>query len=194
MREYKILFVGSMGAGKTTAIAAISEIPPASTDVLNSDRAGFDKSHTTVAMDYGEITLDGGDKLRLYGTPGQARFDFMWTIVGAGALGVILLIDHGRPDPVADLKDYAKRFAPMIRRACGVVAVGRLPEHEASAAVADYHQALAELELAIPVFSVDVRRRADVLLLLEALLGQIEASLLSTEPAEDTLAAHGSHR
>lgn len=190
MREYKILFVGSMGAGKTTAITAISEIPPASTDVLNSDRAGFDKSHTTVAMDYGEITLEGGDKLRLYGTPGQARFDFMWNIVGAGALGVIVLIDHGRPDPYADLKDYATRFAPMIHGSCGVVAVGRLPEHEAGEAIGIYQQALCALDLAIPVFSVDVRRREDVLLLLDALLGQIEANLLHAEPAAAELHAH----
>ena len=75
-REYKLVFAGSMGAGKTTAIGAISEIPPVRTDVANSDLATFAKATTTAAMDYGEVTLDGGDKLRLYGTPGQARFDF----------------------------------------------------------------------------------------------------------------------
>jgi uncharacterized protein len=186
MREYKILFVGTMGAGKTTAITAISEIPPTSTEALNSDRATFDKSHTTVAMDYGEITLDGGDKLRLYGTPGQARFDFMWNILGAGALGVILLIDHGRGDPLADLRDYATRFAPMIQGSCGVVAVGRLPDHQAPEAIAACQQELAALGLAIPVFSVDVRQRTDVLLLLEALLGQIEAAVLTAEAAAAT--------
>lgn len=186
MREYKVLFVGSMGAGKTTAIAAISEIAPTSTEAVNSDRATFDKSHTTVSMDYGEITLEGGDKLRLYGTPGQARFDFMWNILGVGALGVILLIDHNRGDPLADLRDYATRFAPMIHGSCGVVAVGRLPDHLAPEAIAAYQQELATLGLSIPVFSVDVRERADVLLLLEALLGQIEASVLAAEAETET--------
>src|SRR5262249_54374958 len=94
--EHKILFTGSMGAGKTAAIGAVSEIEPVTTDVLNSMRDGVSKATTTVGLDYGEITLDGGEKLRLYGTPGQERFSAMWDILSAGALGVVILIDHSR--------------------------------------------------------------------------------------------------
>ena len=69
MTEHKILFTGTMGAGKTTAIAAVSEIPPMRTDVRNTDDS-VSKATTTVGLDYGELTLDNGEKLRLYGTPG----------------------------------------------------------------------------------------------------------------------------
>src|SRR5690606_37353134 len=114
-REYKLIFAGSMGAGKTTAIAAISEISPVRTDVENTDRASHQKATTTAAMDYGEVTLAGGDKLRLYGTPGQTRFDFMWKILGKGALGVIILVDNSRPDPLADLREYLQAFHEIAR-------------------------------------------------------------------------------
>lgn len=175
MREYKILFAGTMGAGKTTAIGAISEIPPASTEAINSDRVSFDKATTTVAMDYGEITLEGGDKLRLYGTPGQARFDFMWQILGAGALGVILLVDGSRPDPSADLHEYATRFADLIRRSAGVVGLGRV-DPDQTEVLESLQLTLEALDLPLPVFCCDVRDRDSVLLLLEALLSQIEAA------------------
>ena len=72
-REYVVLAAGPMGAGKTTAIAALSEIPVVSTDAVNTDLARNAKATTTVALDYGEITLGDGDKVRLYGVPGQER-------------------------------------------------------------------------------------------------------------------------
>ena len=92
-REIKIVFAGPMGAGKTTAIRSISDTPPVSTEVDNTDRAAYDKESTTVALDYGQLLLDDGTAVRLYGTPGQERFSFMWEILCSGAIGVILLID-----------------------------------------------------------------------------------------------------
>jgi len=74
MKEHKIIFTGTMGAGKTTAIAAVSEIPPIVTDVTNNDKS-VDKAVTTVGFDYGLLTLENGDRIRLYGTPGQERSD-----------------------------------------------------------------------------------------------------------------------
>ncbi|RYF27787.1 MAG: GTP-binding protein, partial [Comamonadaceae bacterium] len=68
MKEYKILFSGTAGAGKTTAISAISETQVVSTDVANTD-AALKKATTTVGLDYGSITLDSGDRVRLFGTP-----------------------------------------------------------------------------------------------------------------------------
>jgi hypothetical protein len=99
VQEYKLIFTGTMGAGKTTAITSISEIPPVSTDVQRSEAGDDAKLTTTAALDYGEVTLPRGDMLRLYGTPGQARFDFMWRILSEGALGVVVLVDNRRPDP-----------------------------------------------------------------------------------------------
>ena len=172
-REYKLVFAGTMGAGKTTAIAAISEIPPVKTDVANTDMATFAKATTTAAMDYGEVTLAGGDKLRLYGTPGQARFDFMWKILADGALGVILLVDNSRPDPIADLRTYLDAFRDTVAGSRAVVGIGRTDTHPLPALDA-YHEAAAACGLTVPMLSVDVRQRDDVLLLLNVLFTQIE--------------------
>ena len=128
MNEYKILITGTMGAGKTTAIAAISEVPPIMTDVQNNDTSNS-KLTTTVGLDYGELSLDGGDKLRIYGTPGQERFAFMWKVLAKGALGLIVLVDNSRPDPLADLGAYLNSFAELIARAGCVIAVGRTESH-----------------------------------------------------------------
>ena len=128
MLEHKILFSGTTGAGKTTAIGQVSEIPPMSTDVRNTD-SGLSKEMTTVGMDYGEVTLEGGDKLRLYGTPGQKRFDFMWRILSKGALGLVILIDNRQPDPLADLDMYVDGFKKLIADTACVVAVGRMETH-----------------------------------------------------------------
>jgi signal recognition particle receptor subunit beta len=173
--EYKLVFTGTMGVGKTTAIAAISEIEPVRTEVQNTDLAANDKATTTIAMDYGEVTLAGGEKLRLYGTPGQVRFEFMWKILAKGAMGVVFLVDHSRSDPVADLRTYLSAFASAVHDSSAVVGVGRTETNPAIPMHA-YHQLLAELGLSIPVFSVDVRRREDVLLLLDVLFHQIEAA------------------
>jgi len=174
-REYKLLFTGSMGAGKTTAIAAVSAIEPCSTDVLNNDLAVHAKATTTAAMDYGEVVLDSGDRLRLYGTPGQARFDFMWKILSQGALGVVILIDNSRPDPLADLREYATAFSALLERMHAVIGIGRTETH-ATPGIDDFHAVLQELGHVAPILSVDVRRRDDVLMLLDILFHQIEAS------------------
>jgi len=171
----KLVFAGSMGAGKTTAIRAISEIEPISTEVGNSDRSEFDKDETTVAMDYGELTLLSGEKLGLYGTPGQLRFDFMWQIVATGALGIVVLIDNSRPDPLADLVRYLSVFQSHAQSGAVVVAIGRMDTHPTPNFL-DYSQRLEELQLIIPIMPADVRSRADVIEVLEVLFHQIEAT------------------
>jgi uncharacterized protein len=178
-REYKIIFVGSMGSGKTTAIRNISDAAPVSTDVDNSARGEFDKATTTVAMDYGEVALPDGDTLRLYGTPGQARFDFMWKILGRGALGFVFLVDNSRPDPCGDLKSYLDAFAELLPEAVTVIGIGRTETHP-EPPLESYYALLAARQLNVPVFAVDVRKREDVLLMLDTLFHQIEA----TRPAE----------
>jgi len=73
MSQYKIIFTGPVGAGKTTAIASISDVEPFSTDKLSTDMTAKRKAKTTVAMDYGYMKLDSGETIHLYGTPGQER-------------------------------------------------------------------------------------------------------------------------
>jgi signal recognition particle receptor subunit beta len=174
-REYKIIFVGSMGSGKTTAIRNISDVAPVSTEANNSARAEFDKATTTVAMDYGEVALPDGDVLRLYGTPGQARFDFMWKILGRGALGFVFLVDNSRPDPCQDLQDYLDAFDDLLREGVAVIGIGRTETHP-EPPLQSYFEVLGARQLHVPAFAVDVRKREDVLLLLDTLFHQIEAT------------------
>ena len=172
MAEHKILFSGTTGAGKTTAIGQVSEIPPMSTDVRNND-SGLSKEMTTVGMDYGEVTLEGGDKLRLYGTPGQKRFDFMWKILSKGALGLIILIDNRQPDPLADLDMYVDGFKQLINDTACVVAVGRTETHT-NPDLEQFSNHLAARGILCPVLAADVRDAAQVTQLLELLLLQLE--------------------
>lgn len=171
--EYKILFTGVTGAGKTTAIGAVSEISPLSTDVRNTD-SGVSKAMTTVGLDYGELTLDNGEKLRLYGTPGQQRFDFMWTILARGALGLIVLIDNSQPDPLADLDTYLRGFAQLIEDTACVIAVGRTETHP-EPDMEQFASRMSERGVLCPVLACDVRDPVQVTQLLELLLLQLEA-------------------
>lgn len=180
-REYKLLFTGSMGAGKTTAIAAISQIVPVRTDVANTDVGTFDKAAAT--LDCGEVMLEGGERLRLYGTPGQARFDSTWKILGRGALGVVVLVDNSRPDPLDDLRTCLGAFADVARGARAVVGIGRTESHP-SPDIAQFHAVAESLGLQVPILSVDVRRREDVLLLLDILFHQVEAQSPAFEDIE----------
>jgi signal recognition particle receptor subunit beta len=173
MQEIKLLFAGPMGAGKTTAIAAISDAPPVSTEVGNLDQAQCAKASTTVGLDFGQTRLPGGEYLRLFGLPGQARFDFMWEALAEGALGVVLLLDNSRPEPLADLALFVERLSRLAERWAMVVGIGRMSD--GSARITDFHAWLHARGLRLPVFAVDVRRREDVVVLLEALVRQIEA-------------------
>ena len=87
--EHKLIFAGPIGAGKTTAIAAISDIEPITTDEVASDMASGRKGHghTTVAMDYGLIDLGDDSRVHLFGTPGQERFALIWDILTQGGPG-----------------------------------------------------------------------------------------------------------
>jgi signal recognition particle receptor subunit beta len=170
--NHKIVFTGVAGAGKTTAIAAVSEIPPMNTDVVNTDD-NLGKATTTVGLDYGELTLEGGDKLRLYGTPGQSRFDFMWQILAQGALGLIILIDNRRADPMADLDTYLTGFANLIETTACVVSVGRL-ETNPKPDLEDFARHLESRGVLCPVIPTDVRDGTQVVQLLELLMLQLE--------------------
>lgn len=175
MKEHKIIITGTMGAGKTTAIAAVSEIPPIVTDVTNNDTS-VDKAMTTVGFDYGLLTLENGDRIRLFGTPGQARFRFVWSVVAKGALGLVILIDNSRPDPVDDLKVYLEGFASELASLPCVVGVGRTETHP-EPGLDVMAQALEDMGHVFPVLPVDVRQRDDVVLLVDVLLSQLEADL-----------------
>ena len=173
-RHNKIIFSGTVGAGKSTAIAALSDIPPVATEAVASDETGLIKKTTTVAMDYGVLNLPGGEKVMLYGTPGQERFDFMWEILTEGGIALVLLIDNSRGDPLKQLRFYLGAFSGFIRKTAVAVGVTHM-DLQSSPSLADYQ---AELDRAgqpgVPVFEVDARSRRDVCLLIEAVLSVID--------------------
>jgi signal recognition particle receptor subunit beta len=175
--ELKIVFAGPMGAGKTTAIRAISDTPPVATEVRNTDRRVCDKDATTVALDFGQLRLEDGTAVKLYGTPGQARFSFMWEILCRGSLGVILLIDGSTPTAGSDLQEYACAFRRMNPAGPFVIGIGRLPVSDEEH-LDRYAAMLAESGIVAPVYGVDVRKREDVLLLVETLLCILETQVM----------------
>ncbi len=174
--ELKILFTGTVGAGKTTAISAISDKVTLSTEVPMSEGATETKNQTTVGFDYGECALADGCSLHLYGTPGQARFRFMWDILAKGAFGLIVLADHSRRDPVGDVIDYLQAFASHFPARRTVVGVGRLNERS-EIGIEHYVERLAQAGFNVPVMEADVRKAEDVRLLLSILVSMAEVEI-----------------
>lgn len=172
--ETKILFAGPMGAGKTTAITVISDVPPVSTEMENSDRTTFDKESTTVALDFGMMHLPDGHSLRLYGTPGQERFRFMWDILAEGAMGVVILVNAAETNAASTLRTYLQAFRTLCRNRQAVIGVGR-SDHPDAVPMRRLQTIVHEEELMLPMFTVDVRERTHVVLLLDTLLCQIES-------------------
>lgn len=174
MNEYKILFTGPMRAGKSSAIACLSETAPVITDVT---RVGRGAAGLTAGFDDGLLTLGSGDRLRLLGTPGLRRFDALWSILARNALGLVMLTDNLRPDPLADLAVYLDGFSQQLRSVPCVIGVGRLDNHP-SPDLDDYARFLQQRALVLPVLGCDARNRADVVALMDALLVQMEAFAL----------------
>ncbi|MGZ0213225.1 MAG: GTP-binding protein [Actinomycetales bacterium] len=175
MSEHVMLFVGPMGAGKTTAIRALSEIDVVSTEAANSDQAASAKATTTVALDYGEISVNEAEKIRLYGVPGQKRFDFMWSILAERAEGVILLVNADAENPVETAIDYVKEFFSIYERGGIVIGLTRA-DLVPQALIEEYANALADEmpDVLIPVFTVDARSTSDMTVLLMTLVANVE--------------------
>ncbi|MCK5727319.1 MAG: ATP/GTP-binding protein [Thiotrichaceae bacterium] len=172
----KIIFTGPVGSGKTTAINSISDIDIVSTNKTATDMTKDRKRNTTVAMDYGIIKLGNDEKVHLYGTPGQQRFDFMWSILSKGGIGLVLLLDNTRKDPFHDMRFYINSFKEFIETHQLVIGITQIdkqrPPH-----LDDYQNWLDQLGYKAPIFEVDARSREDVSLLLQGLLLSLDPGI-----------------
>ncbi len=115
MQTLKMVVTGPFAAGKTQFIQTISEIDVVSTERKLTREEERIKDQTTVAMDFGRITIDDDLVLYLFGTPGQRRFDFMWEILSEGMLGFIVIVDSVRPETFREARsilDTFRSYAP----------------------------------------------------------------------------------
>jgi signal recognition particle receptor subunit beta len=167
----KLLIAGGFGAGKTTLVGTASEIRPLRTESAFSaagravdDTSGMaSKESTTVAMDFGRVTLEGNVALYLFGTPGQRRFWFMWDGLARGAVGAIVLADTRRlPDCFSAIDFFEQRGTPFVVAVNHFDGAPRYGEARVRVAL--------DLDPGVPIVMCDARRRESVIQVLIAVV------------------------
>ncbi len=174
MQSVKVVVTGPFNAGKTTFIKAVSEITVLSTERQVSDVSSEGRGETTVAMDFGRITVSDDVVLYLFGTPGQSRFSFMWETLSEGMLGFVLLVDATEPQTLADAKDMIGFFGDMSDVPF-VVAANKVDADDVDA----IRRVRSDLGLpdAVPLLPVDARDKESVKAILLGLLYEILESM-----------------
>src|SRR5690625_2765565 len=176
--HYKIIFTGPVGAGKTTAIAALSDVPPVTTEQKATDETASRKELTTTSLDYGIMRLENGQSVHLYGTPGQERFNFMWEILTEGGIGLVLLLDAARENPEQDMVFFLEAFQELISSTGLAIGLSRVDLVEnADALRLRLIEVLMSRQLNPPLFFVEARKKGDSPTLVRAMLYSIDPGL-----------------
>jgi uncharacterized protein len=177
MQTVKMVVTGPFNSGKTQFIQSVSEIDVVSTERKISSEAERVKESTTVAMDFGRITVDADLVLYLFGTPGQKRFEFMWEILSEGMLGFVVMVDSTRPETFREAKSILETFRAYAPTPY-VVAANKQDNEEAWS-IEDLRIALRlapEVKL-IPCVATDREKVKNVLLeLLYSILAEMETT------------------
>lgn len=186
MQAVKIVITGAYSAGKSSFIRAISEIEIVETEyeVTVAEEREL-KTETTIALDFGTITITDDIKLYLFGTPGQDRFDFMWEVLSEGCIGYVVMVDSCRPGHLLETQRLMARFAE-ITDAPFVVAANK--QDDPAALPVTYVRRRLQVPFDIPVLRCVANDRESVKQVLLALLTHIERCT-ETEPDDSVQTA-----
>jgi uncharacterized protein len=161
----RIAFVGPFGVGKTTALRTVSDIPVVSTEALSAEVASLgatNKTTTTVGFDYGEWQFPGGERVSLYGVPGQQRFDSMWDSLLPQSSAIVLWLYGDRPTVLDDARFWLNALAQRKALAKIAVALTRVQDDQLAVLMPQVRSVVQKFHPLAPVITADPREIADV--------------------------------
>jgi len=169
-QTHKILFSGSDTEAKQLALRAVSDIPLHHIDLQDTEETAAHQ------IDYGYLALEAENNLHLYGVTITATQDTLWPQLSVGGLGLVLIMDNQRPNPLADLAVYLDAFADFIEKNAIVIGVTHIgePHDTHTIDLADYQAFLNQRGHIVPVFEFDTHQANDVKVLLQAMLHMLD--------------------
>lgn len=165
----RLLITGSPGSGKSSAIRAISDIVPKVSNIYENAPHLAPDGLASVMLDYGETFIDEDHRLEIYAIPGQRRFQFMWRTLAKQAMGMIIMIDNRRPNPINDLHIYLDNFSELLNPRSIVVGVNYY-DIPGGPRLEGYVSASRARGYLLPMLAIDPRKKDESLYLLSTLL------------------------